>query len=134
MARNVKAILDAANYVRDHGSEPFAWGERDCCLWVCDWIKDRRGVDPAARLRGCYHDEAGAIACWSDFGGLQVLALTLAKEAGLQQTETPVAGDVGLVQTWMGPAMAICLGDRWAVKGPRAVVVHRWPVLSAWIV
>ena len=33
---------------------PFVWGESDCALVVCDWVRSVRGIDPGASLRFAY--------------------------------------------------------------------------------
>jgi hypothetical protein len=56
-------IIDASRAV------PFAWGSFDCALHVCNCIREMTGVDPGARYRGTYSNEAGAIAIYgSDLG------------------------------------------------------------------
>ena len=43
--------MDAlAGYLRDAVSRRFAWGETDCALFCADWVRARKGIDPAAHI------------------------------------------------------------------------------------
>lgn len=113
---------------------PFVWGVRDCSLWACDWIIAERGIDPAAHLRGTY---GGVIACnrlLRREGGLPALAGRLARSAGLEETETPVAGDVGVIVTGIGPFLMLCAGAGWAWKTTDGVLFAPAAPLKAWAV
>lgn len=95
---------------------PFVWGERDCCLWVADWIVAERGIDPARHLRGRY---ASAHACHRllrQHGGFSALIAPAMLRAGLPETGEPRVGDVGIVRAAAGPMMAIHAGTGWALK------------------
>ena len=50
--------LDA--YLLECARKPFAWGEHDCCLFVCGAIFEMTGVDPAVGFRGHYSTRAAA--------------------------------------------------------------------------
>ena len=54
-------------------SAVFNYGTLDCCLFVCDVIKDHTGIDYAARWRGTYKTELGAFRLVRDAGGFQPL-------------------------------------------------------------
>jgi hypothetical protein len=113
------------------GSRPFAWGVCDCCTWVCDWVVAAQGVDPAAAWRG---------ACASARDAARILRgrglLALAREgcaaAGLAETRDPLPGDVGVVLTEDGPAMAIRTRTGWAIKAGQGFGVRAAPMLAAW--
>ena len=47
----------------------FKYGSMDCCLFVCDVIKDATGKDLAAKWRGTYKTELGAFRLIHDAGG-----------------------------------------------------------------
>lgn len=49
-------------YLRESADKPFAWGAHDCCLFVCDAVREMTGLDPAADFRGKYSTRAGAYA------------------------------------------------------------------------
>lgn len=51
----------------------FKYGSLDCCLWVCDVIRDHKGVDYAERWRGKYKGELGAFRLIRDAGGFDAL-------------------------------------------------------------
>lgn len=59
-AQNWPELLHA--FIEGRKSEPFVWGENDCCLFSADAIWSMTGEDPAAEFRGKYVDEASAMA------------------------------------------------------------------------
>ncbi|GJD68745.1 hypothetical protein MMMDOFMJ_1669 [Methylobacterium gnaphalii] len=113
---------------------PFIWGERDCCLWVCEWIAAERGVDPAASLRGTYDTMLSCNRILAREGGLPALASRLAVAAGLTETATPRAGDVGVIETPIGPFLMVCLGDTWATKAKDGMAFAPTVPVKAWTV
>lgn len=55
-------------------AQPFAWGSRDCALFVADAVQAVTGHDPAADLRGSY---ASCMQAWRTLargGGLEAVA------------------------------------------------------------
>lgn len=128
---------DLARYLRDGASLPFVWGERDCCLWACEWVRARRGVDPSAPLRGRYSTGAGALRHVDRGGGLEALVRRRFAAAGLSETAAPEPGDVGVIEaaaTGMGLALAIRTANGWAAKSPAGVTVAAFPCRVAWSV
>lgn len=125
-------MRDLVDYLRASGSRSFVWGECDCCTWVCDWVLQRRGVDPAARWRGRYGSARGALRNLKP-GLLPVVAKAMAR-AGLAATDDPQPGDVGVVQTAHGASLAIRATTGWAGKAETGIVVAPFPVLAAWTV
>ncbi len=123
--------MDAlAAYLRASGARPFAWGECDCCTWACDWVLQRRGVDPAAEWRGRYRTRRGAMRNVRP-GFLLVVAGAMAK-AGLKTTDDPTPGDVGVVMTPQGASLAIKTPTGWAGKAEAGIVVAPFTALEAW--
>ncbi len=61
-------------FLAEGAGAPFVWGERDCALWACDWIKAERGNDPAERLRGTYGSALACARLLNDAGGLVALS------------------------------------------------------------
>ena len=113
---------------------PFIWGERDCSLWPCEWIAAERGIDPARHLRGTY---SGVIACnrlLKREGGLPALAGRLAASAGLEETDTPMTGDVGVIVTGIGSFLMLCTGSGWAWKTTDGVLFAPALAMKAWTV
>src|SRR4051812_43525055 len=72
-----------AQYLLASYDLPFVWGERDCALWACDWIKQRRGVDPGAPYRGRYTTQLGCARVLARNGGLLQLATDAFRASGL---------------------------------------------------
>lgn len=124
--------LDA--FLREGARLPFVWGERDCSLWPCEWIKAERGIDPAEHLRGTYDSALSCARILREAGGLPALAARLAASAGLLATDVPEAGDVGLIETPDAPLLALCTGPKWAIKTKDGLVIVPATSAQAWIV
>lgn len=121
-------------FLAEGGRVPFVWGERDCCLWACDWVRSARGIDPAAPLRGSYSTRAGAYRHILAAGGLRTLAITLAAQAGLSETSDPLPGDIGLVRTGQQEVLAVKTRVGWAAKAPQGIVTGPFDMVVAWSV
>jgi hypothetical protein len=103
----------------------FRWGEFDCCLWACDVVALLRGVDLAASFRGRYDNARGAARALRTFsgGGLDATATKIAEAHGFREIPVSLAqrGDVALIKTPQGDALAIVLGLCAAAPGPRGL-------------
>lgn len=130
------ADVSLAAFLAESARTPFAYGARDCGLWMADWVKAARGVDPAAHLRGRYRTELGCARVLKRGGGLVEVARACFEGAGLAATETPRAGDVGVVRviTEKGEAMAgaICTGPRWAILAVDGLISAKVSPIAAW--
>lgn len=132
------------DFLRIEARKPWRWGVCDCCLFLADWIAYRDGFDPAADLRGTYSTEREMRRLVKERGGIFAVVERCAKNAGLEQTDEPAIGDVGLVQVpikfWreraiLVPAGAIKCSDKlWAVKSREhaTILMQPFPVLRAW--
>ena len=80
-------------YLFAHKSDPFVWGQADCCLFAANAIQSFTGQDLAADFRGKYTDEASAFALIREItGGNSVgnAAEYCATKAGLQEWRSPL--------------------------------------------
>lgn len=128
-------MLDLAAFLREGAARPFAWGACDCCTFACAWIERRRGVDPSAPWRGRYRSVRGALRQMRRGGGDLLAVVTKAmRSAGLNETSDPQPGDVGVVRTPAGLALAIRTPLGWAGKAESGVVTAPYPCLLAWSV
>ena len=111
--------------------QPFAWGERDCCLWAADAVQAVTGVDPATGLRGTYATAYGAARVLHEQGGLAALCERhLGAEILPAQAQV---GDVGLVDEGPSGALVVCLGLHWMGQRERGLgPVMTDKVLRAW--
>lgn len=89
------ATREYDQFLREHASDTFAWGTRDCCLTPADAIQAFTGTDIAADFRGKYSSEAEAFALIKSVTG----GSTVADAAAYCATKH------GLVE-WMAPLMA----------------------------
>jgi hypothetical protein len=119
-------------YLAAGAALPFVWGERDCCLWVSDWIKAERGLDPGGELRGAYADQRACARIVKRAGGLSALVSNAMAKAGLPETDAPGLGDVGTITAGGETMMAVCLGERWALKAKDGLAVIPATHLVAW--
>lgn len=111
-----------AEFFAEHAAQPFAWGERDCCLFACNGIRAITGLDPAAKVfRGQYRDAAGAMRLVRKHGGVEAIAEKQCAEFGFAELATPKLaqrGDVVLVDTpAAGPALGLCDGSHGVFPG-----------------
>jgi hypothetical protein len=113
----------------------WAWGERDCLLWLGTWAARNTGIDGGAPWRGRYRTALGCIRTLNRSGGMEACIERGAALAGLVEGEAHV-GAVGLVEamTAKGPALvgAIFTGRRWAMLTPSGVVSIRATPLRSW--
>lgn len=99
---------------------PFIWGETDCIMVLCDWIKTVRGVDPASGDRFTY-DDAGSCQRATRYFSQPVETLdSRFAPAGIRRGNELRAGDVGLIKLpdERHPVGGIWTGDCWGCKGP----------------
>jgi hypothetical protein len=60
ITRKITWVADLHHYLAAQLGKPFAWGERDCALFVADAIQSMTGTDVAADFRGKYSTALGA--------------------------------------------------------------------------
>lgn len=117
-------------------------GDRDrddpllCCTFPADWVVAQRGVDPAGKWRGRYNSDLGVALALHRRGGLADVFAAECAAVGLEPTERPERGDIGVVmlmtESGLRPCGAICTGPRWAAMtafGQLALPAHP---LTAW--
>ncbi|MGO4815256.1 hypothetical protein AB4156_37720 [Cupriavidus sp. 2MCAB6] len=111
-----------AEFIEARHERVFSWGDSDCSLFVCDAIEAMTGADPGARWRGLYSSEKGARRVLRDNGGVSGIASLVLG------SPVPVAlagrGDVVLVDTPHGEALALCLGGLIAAQGQEGIEFH----------
>lgn len=135
MAGHIPATVgdELQEFIRSGSSLPFDWVSNNCGFWVCDWIRLKTGRDPVKKLRGRFISPVGFQRYVFDLGGNESFSRLVAHDAGLKETRDPQRGDVGLVTTGAGIAMAICIGDsRWAAKSKFGVCIESFPLITAW--
>lgn len=146
-------LLSAADrlpgFLHEQAGAPFVFGESDCSMFLANWVRRLKGVDPAGELRGAYGDEAGWRALVDAAGGLDVLVGRIAAVSALPAIAPAAAceGDIGVVAI---PALdltagAICvrngrprpdladgLSTAWVTKLHRGLTRLRCRPLAAW--
>lgn len=126
---------EMTEFLREAARQPFAWGQADCSLFMADWVRYVRGIDPAAPLRGRYRTAIGAARHIRRLGGIEAMGRALARSAGLAVTEEPKPGDIGLVRDPVaGPLFAIRTRLGWVGKAPAGLALGSFPVIVAWAV
>ncbi|MGK9168034.1 hypothetical protein KXR53_17125 [Inquilinus limosus] len=108
-----------AIHCRVGASSAFAWGRMDCTCWVADWVLARTGRDAMAAWRGRYRSRLGyrRLLRHEPEGLIGAAARGLAA-IGARPIDPAEAGpgDVGVVDTTDGPAMAIRGQLGWLAK------------------
>lgn len=116
-------MTDLDAWLAAEEARPFEgfWGRQDCLLFMADWVEARTGRDPAARWRGRYATQTGAVRLILRAGGLTGLVREGLDVVGWREAPVPRRGQIGLVKSasW-GPrtkalrqAGAVCLGGGW---------------------
>ena len=123
---------ELAEFLAAGAKTPFGWGQEDCCLFACDWIRSQRGVDPAERFRGRYQTELQARRLIHRSGGFLRLVDDAMAQAGILETTDPLPGDVGVVVTEQGEALAIRSRVGWVAKAPIGISAGPFMLLKAW--
>lgn len=125
-------------FLDEMASLGWAWGERDCLLWLGTWAQRNTGIDGGEPWRGRYSTALGCIRTLNRAGGMEACIERGAALAGMTiaQTDGVLPGAVGLVpsETPRGPGVvgAIFTGSRWAVLTPQGVLSMRCDPLRAW--
>lgn len=119
-------------YLADGARLPFIWGVRDCISWPAQWVEQERGFDPLAAIRGAYDSRLSCARFLRRQGGLVELARREMGASGIGETAPPQPGDVGIIETTIGPMGAIRAVGVWAVKTLDGVSFLEAPQLAAW--
>lgn len=118
-----------ATFIEARRERAFSWGDSDCCLFVCDAIEAMTGTDPGVRWRGLYASEKSARRVLRDNGGVDGIATLVLGPA----MPSPLAarGDVVLIDTPTGEALAVCLGGQIAAQGQAGIEFHQMTAAKA---
>jgi hypothetical protein len=111
-------LTDLAAHQRIGNTTPFVLGKMDCSLWAADWVLRQTGVDLAASWRGAYGTEREYMRLLLAEGGLVRVAAKAMTRIGARRVAPADAqpGDVGIIVTQKGPALAICGQLAWMAK------------------
>ncbi|MGO4127803.1 hypothetical protein AB4Z01_25640 [Inquilinus sp. YAF38] len=111
-------LSDLAIHQRIGNTTPFVLGRMDCSLWAADWVLRQTGVDLAASWRGTYGTEREYMRLLLAEGGLVRVAATAMTRLGARRVAPADAraGDVGIIVTERGPALAIRGQLAWMAK------------------
>lgn len=99
-----------SQYIQDNLDRRQEWGQADCSMFVCDWVLQVTGADPAKDFRGKYKTKAGAARAIKKFAGdLDGVAERIAGRLGMEETVPLKArrGDVVMVKGNGGNALGI---------------------------
>ncbi len=119
----------------------FRWGQRDCCCFAFDWVRDRTGLDPMEPWRGTYSDQKSAIRNYARAGGLEDVITKRMDALGFERTDDPDTGDVGVIVApigmragapVMGPIAALRYGSRWLALELDGIIGGDFECKVAW--
>ena len=121
-------------FLRDSAAPPFAYGRRDCLLWLADWGRHVSGSDAARNWRGRCSTALGAARILKRHGGMVQVTAAAFEAEGWRRTESPRRGDVAIVEGREGLTGAICLGrELYAMaRFNGAIQIRRVAPLAAW--
>lgn len=103
-------------FLRERADVPFAWGVNDCCIFAADWVLACTGRDPMVVIRG-YINETDAADLIGRGGGIKRMT-TDTLGAPAPTVTTAQRGDVVLFESGDGPALGVCIGDKFAAVRP----------------
>lgn len=105
--------MTVEEFLRAEASQPFAWATADCTAMCDRWVRMRRGVSPVAAGLILYADRDGAMRLLPRLAAMMSRGM---RRAGLEKTDSPQKGDVGLVlfENRIGPA--IHAGAHWITR------------------
>jgi len=122
--------LEAA--VTERAGKPFQWGDHDCCLAVCDVVKEMTGTDLARGLRR-YKTKRGAMNRMGRFGGVAGVAAAMAEKYHVEEIDPPFCqrGDVVVIEADQGPTLGIVWLDGRTVMAASEVGWSEHPLEKA---
>jgi len=120
-------------FLADLARADFAWGENDCAMTVANWWLLKRGIDPAADLRGTYGTEQECMAVVAREGGVLAVVERCAVRAGARSVTEPLPGDIGVISVH-GQEFGAVMGSRgrWMVKSAHGLAGYRCDAIMAW--
>ncbi len=86
-----------AEFLRFHGEKPWQPGQVDCCLFLADWAVCLGYPDPAAHLRGTYHDDDGFRRIIEAAGGVAAVVGLCASSINAKRVQRPLCGSIGVI-------------------------------------
>jgi hypothetical protein len=86
-----------SRFLNDAAGRPFQWGDWDCLLWLAEWVRVNRGIDPAADLRGSYSTMLGAARIVRAGRGMVRLVGDRVSAFGLASAKFGARGDIAIV-------------------------------------
>ena len=133
---------DVSAYLEESARWPWIWGERDCALWVANFVRQQTGKDPGATWRGSYKTRLGCERVLKRGGGLvEVMALGAAS-VGLAPLlpEDAFPGCAGII---LAPILrrnglrmentgALRTKSGWAAFSAHGIVVRQTKAVAAW--
>lgn len=108
-------------------------------MTLFEWVRLRAGIDPVAMVGAAWGSEREASAVIARVGGIRDGGAELFRRCGLEETDTPEAGDIGVIEVVRGDRVmhvaAICTGARWAFPAePKGLVVTQGSIQIAWAI
>jgi hypothetical protein len=98
---------------------PFAWdGAHDCGMFFAAGVEAVTGIDIAAPLRGRYRSRVGAMRRLRELGHPDHVAYVASILPEIDNPAMARAGDGAVIETDLGPALAIVTGPTIACYAP----------------
>lgn len=87
-----------SQFINVAAETPFEWGKWDCLLWLAEWVRANKGIDPAHGLWGKYDSMLGAARIVKQAGGMARLVERQVRPHGIQRVTDPKRGDIAVVR------------------------------------
>lgn len=118
LAAGPAVVAALAEHLRYGNETPFELGRCDCSLWVADWVRKRVGIDLAEDFRGKYRTRGEYLRLLIPMGSLVRVTARRMQAIGAEIIAPDDArpGDIGVIATSDGPALAIRSADGWRAK------------------
>lgn len=98
-------------------SRRFRFGQDDCTVGLAsEWVRERTGIDFGAAVRGTYRTRDEGLEVLRQRGGWVSLLDGLFTPAGIERTDDPMTGDIGIVSQMGEDTLAIRLRNLWGVR------------------
>lgn len=122
-------------YLVEAAGQDFMWAERDCAIFVAEWLDRLTGREGVADWRGRYHDEASCAAYIAANGGMVAIAdAFIGTHYGMTRTAAAGEGNPVVVDYGGRQMMGLRVDGRdIAMRSekrlfitPRAMVLAEW--------
>lgn len=128
---NKNVISKMQEFLLNYFDKNFTWSSFNCAFFVCDWIKEVKGIDPALGLRQKCKNKKDMMKILRDYGSLTKIAVDYGITLGAHPINPNFAkrGDVVLFNYRNFPTLGIM--DNAGIVSPSLKGLSITPISSA---